>query len=902
MMPVALLRPRRRSAGVLLAMAAFAAPLTLHAQGTGVLTGRVLGEGGIPLQGATVSLLGTQIGSTVRADGTYRIAAPAGRYAVMARLIGYASRTDSVTLTAGGSETRDFALTRAATTLEAVTTLGTRGEDRTVLDAPVPIDVLPAQAIRSTGRTETAQMLQALAPSFNFPRTTLGDATDNVRPATLRGLSPDQVLVLVNGKRRHTSAVVNINGFVGRGSEAVDLNAIPASMIDHIEILRDGAAAQYGSDAIAGVVNIVLKTNSPGDITTQVGEFSGVEPATGSYKHDGKLFYANANHGWSFGQNGYFDIGGEIRDRGYTNRAAPDPRQQYFNGDPRNDDPNLPVPGRVDFKIGDSYQHNTTVFLNTGTTLSNGIQLYAFGGGSHLFGDAFGFWRRPMDNNNVRAIYPNGFLPEEQPTDDNGSAYVGAKGDLAGWQYDLSTGYGRDMFKMHVANSVNVSMGAASPTSFYAGELAFGQSTTNLDVFRDIEVGLPSALHTAWGGEYRIDQYKIGQGDDASFANGGQFVLDANGNPTSTPGAVGSQVYPGFRPQDAGSHSRNNVAGYVDLSEDFSRALLVDAAGRYEHYSDFGSTTTGKLSARYEPIHGYALRGAISSGFRAPSLGQEYFSNTAINFVGTPAVPLEIRTFPVTSPEAQLLNAKPLRPEKSMNYSAGIAMEPVHSLAVTVDYYRINIKDRIVLSNNFTGTDVQNLFAANGEPDLQGARYFTNAVDTKTDGVDVVANYGFSLSPNTVLHLTGGYNGNWTEVTRVDTSTVLGGHSDQLFSRVDRARLEKGNPRSNLLVSADLSSGRFGLTARTQRFGQVTSFGSSAAGDQTWSPKWVTDLSLSYGPVSRGTVTLGVDNIGNAYPDQSIPGNTNSGILPYSGIAPFGINGRFLYARVSFGL
>jgi len=409
-------------------------------------------------------------------------------------------------------------------------------------------------------------------------------------------------------------------------------------------------------------------------------------------------------------------------------------------------------------------------------------------------------------------------------------------------------------------------------------------------------------LHAAWGAEYRIDQYKIGQGDDASFANGGQFVLDANGNPTTTPGAVGSQAYPGFRPQDAGSHSRNNIAGYLDLSEDFSKALLVDAAGRYEHYSDFGSTTTGKLSARYEPIHGYVLRGAISSGFRAPSLGQEFFSNTAINFVGTPAVPLEIRTFPVGSPEAQILHAKPLQPEKSMNYSAGIAMEPARSLAVTVDYYRINIKDRIVLSNNFTGADVVDTLTAHGVTDISGARYFTNAVDTKTDGIDVVANYGFSFSPSTVLHFTGGYNGNWTEVTRVDTSTVLGGHSDQLFSRVDRARLEKGNPRSNVLVSADLTSGLIGFTARTQRFGQVTSFGTTTAGDQTWSPKWVTDLSLSYGPVSRGTITFGVDNIGNAYPDQSIPGNTNSGILPYSGIAPFGINGRFLYARVSFGL
>ena len=280
----------------------------LGAQSTGTVTGRVVDPTGAPLQGAAVSLAGTMRGAIVRSDGSYRLTAPAGRYEIRARLLGYAPAADSVTVTAGSEVTKSFTLARAATSLEAVSVIGTRGEERTVISAPVPIDVLSATEVRSTGRTETSQMIQALAPSFNFPRTTLGDATDNVRPATLRGLSPDQALVLVNGKRRHVSAVVNINGFVGRGSEAVDLNAIPASMIDHIEILRDGAAAQYGSDAIAGVINIVLKSTAPGDVTGQIGEYSTEEPqvanfSSPTYHHDGKLFYANADHGWTFGQN-----------------------------------------------------------------------------------------------------------------------------------------------------------------------------------------------------------------------------------------------------------------------------------------------------------------------------------------------------------------------------------------------------------------------------------------------------------------------------------------------------------------------------------------------------------------------------------------------------------------------
>jgi iron complex outermembrane receptor protein len=558
------------------------------------------------------------------------------------------------------------------------------------------------------------------------------------------------------------------------------------------------------------------------------------------------------------------------------------------------------VPGGIDFKIGDSYQHDDLGWLNAGTTFANGVQLYAFGGLSHRFGDAFGFWRRPRDANNLVAVYPNGYLPEEQPVIWDGSGYVGVKGQAASWDYDLSTGFGRNAFDMNVVNSVNVSLGPSSPRNFYAGQLVFGQWTTNLDVNRDFKFAL-APLHTAWGLEFRQDQYKVGAGDQASYENGNTFVLDSLGRATTTRAAAGSQVYPGYQPQDAGSHSRNNVAGYVDLSSDITSHLLLDVAGRYEHYSDFGSTTTGKVAGRYELVHGVAFRGGVSSGFRAPTLGQEYFSNTAINFVGTPAVALEIRTLPVSSQIAQVLHAQPLRPEKSMNYSAGVALEPLRNLSFTVDYYRIDLKDRIVLSNNFTAQAVVDTLSAHGVVGVNGARYFTNAVDSRTNGLDVIGNYGWSITRTALLRLTAAYNGNWTRVTRVDSSSILPGQGNALFSRVDRARLEKGNPRNNLVLSANLGVGRFGIDLRNQRFGQVTSFGTTAAGDQTWDPKWVTDLALSFGPVTRATVTLGADNIFNTYPDPTITANTNSGILPYSGIAPFGINGRFVYAKLSYG-
>jgi iron complex outermembrane receptor protein len=915
------------------AVLALLLPAALAAQsGTGTLVGRVTAAGeGVP--GVSVVAMGTGRGTLTRGDGSYRLTLPTGRYEIRARLIGYTVGRDSVTITSGGTATLNFNIQRAPATLEAVATLGTRGQARSVIDAPVPVDVLSAADIKETGRTETAQMIQAVAPSFNFPRTSIGDGTDHVRPATLRGLAPDMTLVLVNGKRRHNSALVNVNGFVGRGSAPVDLNAIPSSMIDHIEILRDGAAAQYGSDAIAGVINIVLKQGPGGESLTtlgqayttynrpdnfapypiQVGEMSG---------RDGKVFDTALDYGWTGGGNSFLHVAGELRDRGFTNRTLEDPRVQYAVGDPRETNPALPTTdGRIDHRQGDAATHDLQGFWNAGADFGS-AQFYSFGGASKRRGEAAGFWRRPLDDRTVRSIYPNGFLPFIASDIIDASGTLGVKGLKSGWNYDLGTVYGGNQFGFTIKHTANASIGASSPTQFDAGKLRFQQSTTTFDIDRDIKSALPFPLNIAAGAEFRYDKYTIVAGEVGSWVNAGARVVDINGVTTTRPAAPGAQVFPGFKgdsggkTNDAGSHSRNNTAVYADLSSDLTSKLLVDVAGRFENYSDFGSTTTGKFSSRYKLPAGFSLRGAVSTGFRAPSLMQEFFSSTATNFVS--GVPFDVKTFPADTREAGALGASPLKAEKSNNYSIGVAAEPVTSLSFTVDYYYIEVNDRIVLSNNFTGDSAVAALGRIGITGISGGRYFTNAIDTKTHGYDAIANYGLTFSENSVLRLSAAYNHNVTRVTRVASLPQnLSKLQGSLFDRVEQARIEVGNPSSNLILSGNYSLGSLGLTARTQRYGEVTTFGTTATNafgplDQTFSPKWVTDVSASYA-LGRFSLAIGADNVFDVYPDRQVNngnivptaengGTSNFGIFPYAGVSPFGFNGRFIYTKLTVGL
>lgn len=897
---------------------------------TGTVTGRVTSDDGEPVAAATVIVAGTQYGVAAKSDGTYRLQLRPGRYELLARFIGYAPARDSITVTDGGTVTANFTLLRAAATLEAVAVVGSRARPRTVIESPVPVDILSPAEIKSTGRTETAQILQQLAPSVNFPRATISDGTDHVRPLTLRGLGADQTLVLINGKRRHTSALVNVNGSIGRGQAAVDLNAIPASMIDHIEVLRDGAAAQYGSDAIAGVINIVLKSNAPAELSSTVGEnvsTYGGQSVTGRVNatdpavtvqtptrtaHDGRVVEVSANGGVSSMAGSFLYGGVELRDRDASNRTLGDPRPQSFD-EATGGITHTNADGPLNHRQGDPATTDVVAFFNGQRTTAGGVELYAFGGLGHRDGEAAGFFRRAQDDRTVRSLWPAGFLPLIQSDILDASGFAGARGKAGSWTWDLSSGYGHNSFRFDVDHSNNASLGDASPTKFYIGTLHYGQWTSDLDLSRELHVGAAAVpVRVAAGAELRVDQYKITPGDPASYEDGGAFVLDANGEPTTRKAAVGAQVFPGFRPTDAVDKSRSNIGTYVDIESDLTERLLVAGAVRYEHYSDFGSATSGKFASRFTLLPGVVLRGAVSSGFRAPSLQQSYFSATQTNFlvIGGELTPVEVKTAPVGSPVAKALGAKPLKPEKSTNYSAGVALEPAKRLALTVDYYHIDIRDRIVLSENFVQTpEVIALLQPFG---AAGARYFTNAIDTHTNGVDVVANYGLSLARYGFLTVTGGYSHNRTRAVQVvPNPTELGNQNETLFGRVERSRVEEGQPRDNILASATYDLARFTGIVRTQYFGSVWS--RQAAGseflDQKFRGKWVTDVSASYRFVNRLTLTAGADNVFNVYPDQNdvpgsptVSGNANFGIFPYHQFSPFGFNGRFVYTRVTVGL
>ncbi len=870
-------------------------PALALAQATPTLRGTVTTrDDGLPLPGATVTIASLNLSAVTDQAGHYAIEVPAQAAGqtveVKVSAAGLTPRTVPVKLT--GTVTRDFAL---ALGFQEEITVGSRAAGAEAEKA-VPVDILTSKQIEATGMSETMQVIQALAPSFNFPRPSITDGTDSVRPATLRSLGPDQVLVLINGKRRHTSALVHVNGSVGRGSTGVDLNAIPVSAIERIEVLRDGAAAQYGSDAIAGVINIVLK--------------SGVTPLTlaakgGSTTHsDGGLGDGAANYGFKVGR-GALLLSAEYRDRGATNRAAADPRDQIVAGDAGNNA--VPEPNH---HWGDAEEKDAMSFadLHVPVGASETTFIYGFGGFSHRSGSHGGFYRRGIDARNWPQIYPLGYLPLIEPKINDASGTFGVQGTRSGWFWDVSGQYGHNSFRFDVTDSLNVSLGPTIPpnqTSFYAGTLDFNQTLFDAAARREFDIGLKGPLNVALGAEYRRENYQIHAGEPASYADGGQRDRAGNRAP------IGAQVFPGFRPSNEVDANRDNVAGYLDLEGDVVSRLRLGAAARYEHYNDFGSTTNGKLTVRIEPVlKKVVLRGAVSNGFRAPSLGQSYFSSTATNFLNVPGqglVPFESLTMPVGSPEAQALGAQPLKPEKSTHFSGGIVITPVEAFELTVDLYRIKIDDRVVLSGNFNQASVAALLRPFG---ANSGRFFTNAISTETKGVEATASYKWDLHAAGSLRLGAAYSGPLGAqggqdphyatkiVGTIQTPPQLAGLSATLFDRIERRRIECGQPKDNVRLSGDWSKGGWAASLRTSRYGEFCSFTLSPNDDQIYGAKWLTDLEAAWSH-KRFTFRAGAQNIFDVFPDKNIPVNSFNGIQVYPGHSPFGFNGRFLYARVT---
>ena len=875
---------------------------------SGIITTRIDGQ---PVAGAVVTVVGAlpALRATADATGRYTISVPrpadGRRVQIRVEAPGLQPAVVDAPMN-GGAGTLDVALVIG---FSEQVTVGSRAPGAAAEKA-VPVDVLSHDQIAASGFAETAQVIASLVPSFNFPRPSITDGTDTVRPATLRGLGPDQVLVLINGKRRHQSALVHLNGSVGRGSTGVDLNAIPVSAIDRIEVLRDGAAAQYGSDAIAGVINIVLKDAiSRPEVTANFGVSKGT--FAGNRCASNGLSCAEGDD-ISFTDGGLADIGGswglplgsgrltvtsEFRGHNRTNRASADPRDQIVAGDAGNN-----AVAEPNHRWGDPDTRDVMTFANAALPLNASAtrSLYGFGGYSRRTANSAGFYRRALDDvRNQPAIYPLGFLPEIQPAVVDVSAAGGVRGVFNRWNYDFSAGAGHNSFSFTIGNTLNASLGPSAPpnkTTFDAGTLMLNQLVTNADISRPVAVkGLARPVNVAFGAEARRENYRLLAGEPDSYRDGGAL------NQAGRPAAIGAQVFPGFRPTNEVNESRGSVAGYVDVEGAVSRWLRIGGAGRAERYSDFGGTVDGKVTARVEPLPGLIVRGSFSTGFRAPSLGQSFFSSTATNFLNLGqglVVPVESLTLPVGSAAARALGASPLKPETSRNASGGIVITPVKDLELAVDYYRITIDDRIVLSGNFTAPPIAALLAPFG---ANSARFFTNAIDTRTNGVDAIASYRVGLASAGDLRLRAAYNNNRTRITGpITTPPQLAAFSAVLFDHIEQNRLECGQPRDNLRLGGNWQRGAFGINVDEARYGTICSFATqNPAEDQRFGAKWLTDVEAS---VRRGRYRLGagVQNLFDVFPDRNTTVNSFNGIQTFPSQSPFGFNGRALYARLGW--
>jgi iron complex outermembrane receptor protein len=523
--------------------------------------------------------------------------------------------------------------------------------------------------------------------------------------------------------------------------------------------------------------------------------------------------------------------------------------------------------------------------------------LYAFGGYSRREANSAGFYRRALDVRNWPQIYPLGFLPEIQPLVVDFSATAGVRGAWNNWAWDASGGFGHNSFDFTIGNTLNVSLGPTIPPNkmtFDAGTLRLGQAIGNIDISRPFKLArLSGPLNVAFGAEVRREQYEIVAGEPDSYGNGG------SPNVAGGIAAIGAQVFPGFRPSNAVNESRESAAGYVDVEGDFLPWLRLGFAGRGEHYSDFGGTVEGKLTVRVQPDRRFVVRGAFSTGFRAPSLGQSFFSSTATNFINVPGqglVPFESLTLPVDSPAAQVLGAQPLKPENSAHASGGVVFTPIPGLDFTVDYYHIAIDDRIVLSGNFTGPQITALLAPFG---ANSARFFTNAINTRTDGVDVSAAYRVALESAGELRLHASYNNTRTKIVGgVTTPPQLAGFDQVLFDRIERRRIDCGQPNDSGRIGADWRRNRFGANANFARYGDYCSFTLNVADDQTYGAKWLSDAEVSFRVAPTLTLAAGAQNLFNVFPDRNTTVNSFNGIQTFPSHSPFGMNGRSIYGRV----
>lgn len=765
--------------------------------------------------------------------------------------------------------------------VERIAVIGSRLSVRSATESAAPVDIISSADLLATGMTETARALQFLVPSFNFPTSSITDGSDAVRPASLRGLSPDHTLVLVNGKRRHGSALVHLNGTMGKGSSNVDLNAIPLSAIERIEVLRDGAAAQYGSDAIAGVINLVLKKDSQGGAVSLLGGQT--------YKGDGEQYKVSGHIGLAPSETSFLTLSGEFHHKDKTNRAGLDPRQMYdeIDGEP---DPREATFNRLNHVVGDASYEGFGLVLNAGAQAGEG-ELYAFATYSERETQSGAFYRLPNASNNVPEVYPDGFLPEIAPETKDLSVTAGYKFDFQQWQFDLSATTGQSEYKYFVNNSINASMGPSSPTSAFAGSMKNKEQVFVLDASRGFNFANHSELVVSGGVSYRDNTYQIFQGDELTYKNYGY---------QGKPG--GMQGFGGFTPESEVDESRHNTGAYLEVENQLTDAYSWGAAIRQEKYSDFGSNTSWKLASRYELTDNWAVRGTLNSGFRAPSVQQLYFSNLSTLFVADAVTgelsPVESGTFNNNSGVVKALGQGELRPEKSQSISLGLTYHDNEGRTFTLDAYRIEIDDRIILSGsvNRSNATIDNLL---GDQPAESVRFFMNAVDTRTQGVEAVYAQQFDLADYGQLRASFSAQYNQNKITQIRVPALLDGLEAALFDEVEQIRLTKANPKYNLTAGLTHQIGNWTSHVRANYFGPYTL--GYATGPHEFGAKVVVDASLNYAFTEQLSVTFGVNNLFDTYPDVQPEANQFNGIFKYPNTnAPFGFNGGSYFGELVY--
>ncbi len=882
------------------------------------VTGKVTDTNGEALVGVNIVVKGTTKGTLTDVDGQFKM---------------NIERNDILVFSFVGFKTQEIKITDNITvlnikmedgeSLSAVTVIGSRGKARVDVDRAVPVDVISAKELQITGQTELGQMAQFTSPSFNSAKYGINGVANYADPATLRGMSPDQVLLLVNGKRRHQFSAVNLNVTLGKGTVTTDMNSIPSLAVDRLEILRDGAAAQYGSDAIAGIVNLGLnKSVGKGSFKTQVGQHrTNAKTLTAdNYVNDGTQYMASLNYGFKLGKEGSFlNATLSYNHADGTQRSDPFTGRIYFAAGStpaaiaasliREDSMRAArgvwptTESKKDFRVSTYGSNPLTAiqtFVNIGYPLNDEWSLYAFGGTSQKNVAAEGFFRNAIttDANSNVGIYPNGYDPDLPGVSKDFSGVAGVSRKLdKGWNMDFSTGFGSNQLDLNANSTTNPSLGAASPTEFYVGRSRFGQSTTEANLSKNMAINGLKSFNFAVGAQYRVDFFKLSQGSAASYQEG----------PIAGK-ASGSSGRPGIALSDETDKSRSNVGIYADVETDITDKFLVAAALRFENYSDFGNNVSGKLATRLKLSEQFALRGSVNKGFRAPSLQQIYNSVTT-STVQAGAI-RQTKQLPSNDPRLATLGVESPKAENSWNYNVGLTAKVGTQLLFTLDAYQIDISDRIIISEALTTANVPAVKTAFAGTSIQEISFFTNQLGTKTQGIDFVTTFKHNFNDDNRFTASLALTANKTEITSVKATPdalTLGAANPAailIIDTISRSLIETSQPRQKAILSLGYQWKKLNVTFRANHFGEVIAWEKSPVyhRSQTFGAKTIFDVVATYNVLKNLVVSVGANNFTDVYPDKVLSNYASyfTGQTPYTRNAgQFGFNGAFYYLNAT---